>query len=690
MSILDVFDIVFRTNAKEVEKEVEGAAKAGEHLAHGLKHADEGAASLGHVEHAAHGLSHALDEVREHGVHMAEVLIEHAFEVYGAFQALFALERTVDNIFEQSEVSDKLGEMARQLGVNIEDLDALGNIAKRFGGSAEGFQQSLQGMERNLARLEATGKSRVLPFLAAFGIGAEAAKKPILELLPLLADGAEKMKAATGSNQQSSAYLRMIGADDGTIRMIQAGRHELEEMMERQRKLGLITEEDAKKAEEFNHMWDDTKQVFRSLAIDIDSGILPALGFVLDIVIDIVAYLREHENAVVGFFVALGIAIAATAYETGMLAAILGVLFSPVALLIGGVLLLGAAFGILYEDIQAFRHGHKSLIGELVNEYPMVAAAVRAIGVAWNWLWGVISDVVGWIVDRIKAIPEGFRQWEVILGTVFDAIGEFIATFLNVLTSTNEHVLDSAAVWSGAFKGFKAVVETAWVFIKGFFQTLGAIANFIADIFTDPMHAFQNLGRALMDISGMFGREFPKITAFFKPLHDAIMSIVTAFPTMSAAFAALANAMAPIGRTIMGIINGIGDAWRGVTGAVSRALGIAGPTAPTGAPGVSPNQTLPGIAPQINLQPPQIPTAPPMPANSNAPAAYLFPGAGGLGGGGGPHTNVNNEIRNTANVNAPINVNGAGDPGAVATEVQRALNSHINEAINNLATGAAR
>jgi hypothetical protein len=44
-----------------------------------------------------------------------------------------------------------------------------------------------------------------------------------------------------------------------------------------------------------------------------------------------------------------------------------------------GIALLIAAFALVYDDIQSFLNGNKSLIGYLLKEYPRVGAVIKAV-----------------------------------------------------------------------------------------------------------------------------------------------------------------------------------------------------------------------------------------------------------------------------------------------------------------------
>jgi hypothetical protein len=195
--------------------------------------------------------------------------------------------------------ADAMGKMANALGINVEELHAWSEASARAGGSAEAFQTSVKTMTANLAQLSATGGGRAKAFFESIGVeatDASGAVKPTLDVMRELSDKFEKM-----SGQQALGLGQKLGLDQGTITLLQGGRRTLDELIARQKELGVFTKRDAEITERFNDSVDDLGQSFMSLAAILLRPVVQALTFVSDKLTTAVAWLRKHEPFVIAF-----------------------------------------------------------------------------------------------------------------------------------------------------------------------------------------------------------------------------------------------------------------------------------------------------------------------------------------------------------------------------------------------------
>lgn len=524
MSILDTFFLMFEGDASGAKKASEETEKASEKTAHEVaKHGEQMKHSAHEVEEENSRLAESFDQVREHAHEMTERLIEHALEVAAAFKALFEVEKLVENFFEQAEKSDQLGETARQIGVNVEQLDAWGQAVRRVGGTAEGFEGSLKAIEFRMQRIAlaaAEGKKggdRSSRFFKALGIDPSEAQD-IFKLLEEIPKKIENMP-----KQQSNALLRGIGFDDGTIRLLQAGGKEVEELIEKQKRLGSITMEDAETAERFNREWMDVKELFRNITVAADTEFLPALQSLLESVEAFVEFLRDHAELVKGFFIGLATAAIIAGEAFGVLGAILGFVFSPVVLITGAVLGLIAAFAFLYDDIIAFGEGNNSVIGELAKRWPIVGEVVMDLIEVFKWLWATIkegaSDIIGWV----ERIPEGFEQWKEIIGSVIEWIKATFETLPEPIKAVFEDIFELGKT---AFGALPAEFKLAFDFIKAdvaaLYEVFKAVFHLIADLVVEPQNAFSTFIKSMSDAWDNFVGKIPNLAKEFSAVVDAL------------------------------------------------------------------------------------------------------------------------------------------------------------------------
>ena len=319
MSIIETFYILLKSDASEVKKGAEEAEKTTKKLQKSLNAMDKSSEAIG-----------------RRFLSMANAFAGIVASAVGVSTILGGLKSATDYAIE-------LGFVSRQLGVNTAELDAWGNAIRTAGGTVQGFQQSLRGLSEHL------GGS---PQLA-------------LKVLPLLADTFEKL-----GKVRANQYGKLLGLDDATILLLQQGRREVERVIQRQRELGIVNEQDTKIALEFNKSVNETSHAFRSLYNSLAISALPALSGFLDNVTVLVEYLREHKDLIVGAFGA--IAVAGAAFAAPIIAA-----NAAVIALVASMTALVSVFAIFFEDYQAFKASKDSLIGEISSHGSLIRTISR-------------------------------------------------------------------------------------------------------------------------------------------------------------------------------------------------------------------------------------------------------------------------------------------------------------------------
>lgn len=248
------------------------------------------------------------------------------------------------------------------LGVSATDLDAWGNAVRRNGGTGEAFQSSIKNLATTL----------------------NIRNSDALKLLPGLADTFQR----AGSERAQSLGSK-LGLDQATIMTLQSGRREVEAILKRQRELGLVTKQDTEITRAFNIQWEDTAHTFRSLFITVATTILPVLQKVIAIFADVAQYFKRHSNLIVGALIAIGIASAIAAAPLLVTTAI-----------VGGLI---AAFALLYDDIAAFVQGNDSLIGRMLEKWPLVGRVITSV-------FESIKEAINYVLDKYNEF-RAFLGW---------------------------------------------------------------------------------------------------------------------------------------------------------------------------------------------------------------------------------------------------------------------------------------
>lgn len=396
MSLLEAFFLEFDSNADEIEKGSKKAEQATDKLEKKLKETDGAAGRL--------GLS----------------LTRISRSLMGAVFSSIGIGTIVSGIKSAISYANDLAKASDSLGISVQQLDMWGSAVEKNGGTAQGFIQTVKSITASLGEVDKNGFRPAAEEWNRWGIrvtDAQGRLKNVLELLPQLASVFERMSSA-----KSYSLGHKLGLDDATIGMLQKGRVEVDAFIKRQKELGVVTKEDAELAAKFNAQWQDTTHAFRSVFVLAGSTILPVITAISKAFEKMAIFFRKHSDFILGALV--GLAGALLHIVTPAVLATLAS-FAPF-ILIGGI------FALLYDDIANFLKGNDSLLGQIIEKYPVVGEVLRSIGEgfkifkkefmesvdAWGKILGGLAFEIqsAWgstfkfIMDTIDAITKAFNS----------------------------------------------------------------------------------------------------------------------------------------------------------------------------------------------------------------------------------------------------------------------------------------
>jgi hypothetical protein len=428
-SILDTFLILFESNADEVDKGSKQAEKSTKSLNDSLKSTDGAIKGVG------------------------EGFVGLIAGAAGALTAALSVGAVVSSVMAAADTNDKLNDFTERLGLNIEEVNAWGDAVALNGGTAEGFQGTIDSLTESLNMFAVKGTSRNAAFFKELGVEMVDAKgkaRDVMEVLPELADAFQGL-----TRQESSGMGRKLGLDQGTIALLQQGRREVEAQIARQKELGTVTKEDAEIAAKFNDTYDDTSKVFRSLFTTLGSSILPVFTQILTGIQSIGVFMREHSDFIVGLLIAIGSAVAFYVLPPLIsMAAAVVVAFAPFLLMGAIVAGVAVAFALLYDDIMNFIDGNDSLIGQILTAFPMIGDVIQSLIGYIEGLWSAVSWVFESIASLIQISYEGWKQ-------LFDLILGGISSFVSDSASMQQAI----GFISEAFETMRNVVGGVWDYL---------------------------------------------------------------------------------------------------------------------------------------------------------------------------------------------------------------------------------
>lgn len=338
----------------------------------------------------------------------------------GPMAAIFGIQR----MFSQyTSTADRLGKFAKDFdpSLKVADIQAWSEATIRQGGSAEAFQGTVQMLNRQMQMFGVKGKKG-----ASMGGGfiksilddlkikpTENGKvKDVFKLMTEISGVAEKM-----DKTKFNGLMSRLRVDRGTMRLLRMGRSEMEKLIERQKALGGVTEQDTEIAANFNNAIADLAQVFKAFAAVIMRTVTPMLTALSNSLTWLFVKINEHQEllkALVVFMIGplsgrafslvhRWIGRLVTAIVTGapkIISSITAIKFSVASLktVVAGLWALFGGFVI--EDIFGYFTGKASLTGAIVYK-------VKGWGKKFH-AW--CEELDAWIRNKITALRDFFRN----------------------------------------------------------------------------------------------------------------------------------------------------------------------------------------------------------------------------------------------------------------------------------------
>lgn len=393
------------------------------------------------------------------------------------------------------------------LGLETQSLAEMGRAMTRFGGNLESTIGALKSMNSHLQEAKFNGGALV-DIARKYGIQISAYQKADKALLSL----AKQMKGFT--LETKTAIMSQLGLDEAMQRALMDGGAELERQIQKQKALGVETDEDIKLTKDFNEAMLDLKDIFSALAREMMRGIMPFLRGLVDKMIFFVDIIRKNEIFVKGFFIGITIALMPILAILAKMAIATLTAFAPFIAI--GVAVAGVA--AIFEDLYYYFMGWDSATGELVKKFPhlkkvidplkpVIMGIMNVFSKIWalikNPSWRAFGDTLKSIftlpMDALQTLAEGLKSWfdslgqmDGVAGAVFRAFGKGLEFLIN------------------GIKKVKAYIESlTWDKFK---DDALRVFNAIGDFFTRMIDKITNAFSGIVDKVKSFGNS---ISSFF-------------------------------------------------------------------------------------------------------------------------------------------------------------------------------
>lgn len=390
MAVTDVFALVFEVNGSDAAvKELKRIGKASDEVG---KAQESSAKSSKKAEQGIFGLQK---------------------QVMKALAPLVAFSVIVNRTINFAKQGEGLLFMANSAAVAADSFTALAMAAERIGGSREGMAGSLASLSSGLMGIRRGEENGITQAATYYGVrfyGANGLASPE----EMLENIARAMEGKSVAEQMDMG--RMLGLDEGTIRLLQRGVAGLRKEMELVQKYNPFDEKALKEIRDFQYLLRELKAAFGMLVGQMARDLLPNFKAWGEVARDALDYLIDHTDEVKVALGGIGLAVLAA--------------FGPLYLL-GGLLFL------LADDFITFAKGGESALEPLwkmitkiyealksVKDWfdePKENKLVEALRQSGNMAFKTITDPLGSVRDNLRKGQELLAQMDIPVFQIFES-----------------------------------------------------------------------------------------------------------------------------------------------------------------------------------------------------------------------------------------------------------------------------
>lgn len=401
--------------------------------------------------------------------------VDTARNLLGAW-ASFEFFKTAINNFK--DFTTELMNAQTLTGESATNIQALGGALKRFGGDTSSAVTAIKTINQHLHDAK-FGEGALMDIAKKYGLvvsqGATA-EQTILNLAKQMGKYDRQTRVAIASQLGLDEAMQLAFADGGK---------ELEQLIQKQKRLNIVSPEDSKIAQAFSYALLDLQDVFGALMRDFARVILPAFSKLLNIMTDFIDFLRRHKIFVVAFFAGILVALTPILLTLTKMAVASTLAFAPFYA-IGAII---ASVALIFEDLLYYFQGYESVTGKLVKQFPLLGAFIEPL-----------KPIVLGIYEVFKSIYNLLKEpsWDN-LAKVFKSAGKAIYNLLEL-----------------PLKGIKALVDG----LIERFPSLGVMLKPIQLIVNKIYEAFKAIGEIIANFS------FDKLLESLKSVKDSLSGFI--------------------------------------------------------------------------------------------------------------------------------------------------------------------
>lgn len=300
---------------------------------------------------------------------------------------VYAINRTVR---ETSQTANEVKKLSEQTGVAVENMQALGYVAKQNESSMETLGSSLVRMTRRLQAAH-QGNETYKKSYASMGVQIHDTNGKLRSTEEIFLDLADAFSLSNDENQKAQVAFDVLGQSGyDLIPMLNQGRQEILRLANEANELGIVlTKENIDKFAKYDETMVKWRKTTEGIKMQISSAIVPAFTLLAqkagDGLKNFLAWARENPKLVTK-------------------ALVLGTALVTLGLALGGV---ATAITLVSKGALVMR----SLFGLLTNPIVWLIALVALLYTAWDEDWGGIQGIVENVVTAIQNKIGEFKKW---------------------------------------------------------------------------------------------------------------------------------------------------------------------------------------------------------------------------------------------------------------------------------------
>lgn len=250
MSIFDSFFITFKSNAKDVQKEIESTKKTADQFQEKLNESDKAASKL------------------------AESFLNLTTAAIGAAASYFTFDALKDGVLGAARYNAELEKMNRLTGLSAEELAKWDAAVVHAGGSAGTF---INWITQYAAKLQEMGQGDKIA--------------NITDDLLKLADVMQKMNTS-----DALALGAKLGIPPEVVLVMKDGSAALTELLQKQADLNTVSKESTQIAREFESSYSDAANAVKGVTTAMGDAVLPFFTHFLKIITEVANFLKAFPT----------------------------------------------------------------------------------------------------------------------------------------------------------------------------------------------------------------------------------------------------------------------------------------------------------------------------------------------------------------------------------------------------------